>query len=777
MKQRIALLRTAMLAAGACVCLPAYAQSQVPADAGTPTASADSSLEEIIVTARRRAESIQDVPVAVTAISPAALEATAAPDISDLEGLTPNLVIDPVAAGPSAAAISIRGISFEDIEKSFDPAVGVLIDGVYLGTNTGQLLDFFDFESIEVLRGPQGTLFGRNTTAGVINIQRSRPTGELGVRALATVGNYGRQDLRAVVNLPSLGDILATKLFLLHNETSGHYRNQTLGGRYGGRNFDNFGVTFRLTPSDKLAVNLTYEHVDEESEIDIASLSQTGLDLICLALPLGPGGALVRPTGIPAAQCNRSKDDVYTTFTNVPGLARNNLDAVSAQIDWTLGDFTLTSVTGYRDSKESTRQDFDAASIDFFDTFRPQTYDQLTQELRLAGQLTTAVDVVAGVFYFDSEYRLRQRTRFGTFLQTAGGLPQVILADTDHSSKSTAVFGDVNWRLTDALRVSVGARYTWDDKRIRNAVRVQLPVVGVVPVFDVGAEEDWSEFTPRASVDYSFTDDHLVYASYARGYRSGGFNGRAQTATSVTQPYEPETVDSYEVGAKTQWMDGRLTFNLAAFYTKYDDKQEEVVVTAPPPSGQETLVQNAASATIKGLEAELSARPTERLTIGASLGLLDAEYDRYTTLARRTQMSPLEPRDLSTLNLRRTPDVSGSARFDYALPTEVGEFVLTGSYRYIDPYDTTIVPAPGTGFAGAAAATNDPRGRTDGQNIVDASLAWTLETAGGKIRASVFGRNLLDDRGINSTLPVAGLFTFAGARPPRTYGVEFGFEF
>ncbi|MFQ3594616.1 MAG: TonB-dependent receptor, partial [Sphingomonadaceae bacterium] len=267
----------------ALLCATAISLTTVPAAAQVADTSAG--LEDIIVTATRRAESIQDAPVAVSAISPTQLEQASAPDIRDLAGRVPNLVIDPVNAGPSAAAISIRGISFEDIEKSFDPAVGVLIDGVYLGTNTGQLLDFFDFESIEVLRGPQGTLFGRNTTAGVINIQRTKPTGELGARVLGTIGNYGRRDVRMVVNTPAfLDDSLSLKFFWIRARTGDFYDNQTLGEDHGGRKYDNYGVALRFQRGPLDAI-ITYERERERTEIDTAPTSLTGVDLICAPIP------------------------------------------------------------------------------------------------------------------------------------------------------------------------------------------------------------------------------------------------------------------------------------------------------------------------------------------------------------------------------------------------------------------------------------------------------------------------------------------------------------
>ncbi|QMW23722.1 TonB-dependent receptor [Sandaracinobacteroides saxicola] len=753
------LFRTALLASATLAGLaaaPALAQTAAPA---APAANADQGLEDILVTARRRVESIQDTPVAVSAISPATLANAAAPDIRDLVGRTPNLVIDAVNAGPSAAAIAIRGISFEDIEKSFDPAVGVLIDGVYLGTNTGQLLDFFDFQKIEVLRGPQGTLFGRNTTAGVINIERTKPTGVLGAKIQGTVGNYGRRDLRTVINLPKIGDALSLKGFWLHNESGDFYNNVTLGKDYGGRRYDNYGLTARLELGD-FDATVTYERVNENTEIDQSATSRTGVDLICLQVPV-PGVGLIRPTGIPNAQCDRNTgDDLYTTFSNVPGFARNDGDNVTINANYKLGSVTLTSVTGWRSSVETVRQDFDSTSINFFDTRREQTYRQFSQELRASGEVGEAINYVVGGYYFNSNYTLDQTTFFGPFLQAAAGLPAQGGNRVNHTGKSAALFADVVVKLAEGLNLTVGGRYTWDTKRISNDIfKTGIPALIATP------SAKWKQFTPKASLDYKFSDDVLGYASYSRGYRAGGFNGRAQTLSSANTPYNPEKVDSYELGLKTEFLEDRVTLNIAGFYTKYKDKQEEVVRAAPPPAGQETIVSNAASATIKGLEAEFRARATDELTLNGSLGLLDAKYDSFPTLIGAAIV------DVSGRKLRRTPDVSASFGFDYVLPVGPGDLMLAASYRYVSSYQTTIVGAFGNPQA------NDPRGLAGARNVVDASLGYRFDVGGTKIRMSVFGRNLTDDRGLNSTLPVAGLFTFSAARPPRTYGAELGVEF
>ena len=760
--ERVLRARPVMAALGLYVLagLGAPAAAQDPAAAPAPEAAAATGEEEVVVTARRRKETVQSTPLSVTAVSPKTLEAAAAPDIQDLEGMTPNLVIDPVNAGPSAAAISIRGISFEDIEKSFDPAVGVLVDGVYIGTNTGQLLDFFDFEAIEVLRGPQGTLFGRNTTGGVINIRRSTPTGEFGGKLGVTVGDYGRQEYRAVLNLPEAGNV-SSKFFYLRKELDGYFDNVTRGTDEPHSRIESYGATFRYQDSEAFDVTATIEHQRQRSQTAQGSLSQD-TDLICLQVPT-PGGP-IRIFGIPDEECNRNTgDDLYTSFSNVAGPVEYDETALTAEANYRFNGLTLTSVTGYRKSEESVRQDFDASSINFFDTLRVQNYDQFSQELRLAGDLSDSVDFVAGVYYFRSAYDLDQITNLGF-------IPAQTRVFVDHESTSTAAFLDVDWRFAPGWRLSLGGRYTNDEKQI-----VSTLANGTV----VSASDSWAEFTPKASIDWQASDDIMVYASYSRGFRSGGFNGRAASVSSVQTPYEPEFVDSYEIGAKTAWLDNKLIVNLALFQTNYSDKQEDIVVPLPVAPFQETVVGNAAEATIRGFELDITARVTDAFTIEASLGLLDAEYDTYDKLVN----SPggLVPGDFSTLNLRRTPDVTAAIAFDYRIDTSNGDVNLSASYQYISEYDTTITPAFGTGqYVGPnfVPPVNDPRGRVEAQNQVVASITWNIDISEtNTLKLAAFGRNLLDERGLSAALPVAGLFAFGGIRAPRTFGVEIGYSF
>ncbi|WP_156840167.1 TonB-dependent receptor [Novosphingobium aquimarinum] len=379
------------LASSALTCVAAPAMAQ---DADSEAAVADSG--DIIVTARRRQESLQDTPVAVTAINAAMIETKAAVNIGDLAGTAPNLIITNQNSGAAAANLSIRGLTYADVEKSQEPTVGVVVDGVFIGTSTGQFFDFFDIEQIEVLRGPQGTLFGRNTIGGVINIRRTRPTGEFGVKAEVSYGKYDSLATRAVVNIPVVPDIIAAKLFYFHNETDGWYKQFQDGRSRGFGNNENFGGSILVTPNDSLDILLTGEKQVQKADPVVSNLTNS-TELFC--------------GFIPAIECNRNnRGDLYTVFGD-PNVSKYSAPAVTAEANLRLGGVTLTSVTGYRTSTESQTQDFDASSVDLYYVLRGQDYKQFSQELRAAGDLGFGLDYVVGAYYFSSSYDLLQYTR------------------------------------------------------------------------------------------------------------------------------------------------------------------------------------------------------------------------------------------------------------------------------------------------------------------------------------------------------------------------------
>ena len=727
----------------------AAAASTAPAPAlAPPLASNQDAVDDIVVTARQRSETASTTPVSVTAISPATLEATNALTIQDVAGMVPNVLIQPVGAGPSAAAISIRGVSFADIEKSFDPAVGVLVDGVFIGTNTGQLLDFFDIASLEVLRGPQGTLFGRNTIGGVINIRRSRPTGELGGKAEITFGSYGLFEAKGVLNVPIIKDVLALKLFESHTHTDGFYKNVTQGRREPIGTADNFGAAIQFTPTPEFNALLTLEKQTQDGHTTNSASSTTG-DFVCVAAP--------------ANECNRggNNDGIYTTFTQFDNPTRYRSPAATLELNYDLTDaLRLTSITAWRKDTELFRQDFDGTSIPFYETIRDQKYRQITQEFRLSGKITNTIDFVSGLYYFDSKYNNHQTTFLGPLL--GGVTVQQFAAQT---SKSYAAYGDVNWAFLPRFRLTVGGRYTKDKKTFDN----RFP-----GAFDVSAHDSWAKFTPKASVDFRPNDHVMVYGSWARGYRAGGFNGRATSVATSQTSYDPETVDSYELGLKTQLFDRRVSFNLAGFYTKYDNKQESIIRRTPPgsPNTNETIVSNAASAVIKGVEADVTIRPVHGLTLNASAGYLKSKYDSFLTLNPLT----LAPIDLSGLDLTFNPSLTASAGVTYVMETSVGDLTLSSNFRHINRYFTAITPDP-SNVNPNAPTINSLASRTRALNQLDASIALEPTIHDIKTRVNFYVRNLLDVRSLSSTTIVPGLFKTASAREPRTIGVELGFSF
>lgn len=786
MTVRSILLRGSILV-GALSALPALGQTVAAAPEDT------SALREIVVTAQRRADSIQSIPVAVSALDQRALDAATVEDLRDFGGRVPSLVVDNVAAGPSAAAISIRGISFEDIEKSFDPAVGVVVDGVFIGTNTGQLLDSFDMERLEVLRGPQGTLFGRNTIGGVISVTRTKPTEDFGVRGQFAYSNFDTKRGRLVVNSGTLGGFIALKAFGFYDRTDGFYQNVTKNRREGEYEVLTGGITALITPTDGIRAQVTYEHMRERGETIVGSQSQTGKDLVCLAAG-APGFA-------PPGQCNRQLlpgRGLYTTFSQIETPVTNDTDAVTGNIDIDIGNFLLTSVTGYRSNTESVTQDFDATSAAFFETRRDQEYRQFSQELRIVGDVTDSINILVGGFYFDSNYKLDQNTTLGSVL--TGGAPALLRQFVDHTTKSYAGFADARWKINDRLNFGIGGRYTHDDKEIFNnygrvgaLVRITQPnfdgkscvqVTGlltlapgvVVPAYgpasNCSGSQGFGQFTWRASLDYEIADGQRIYASYNKGFRSGGFNGRASGPTTLG-PYEPETVDAYEIGLKADWLDRTLRTNLAAYYSKYNNKQEEIVQPSAPGSAspQETVVRNASSATIWGIEAELIAQPTKELTFSTALTYTNAEFDSFFNDIN----GDFVPDDVSSLELRRAPRYQASFTIDYNRPLGNGVFDFNTTLRFVSKYQTCVIPNRPIVIG---AVRNDDRCQTRDREDLAAQMSYTFNIAQGReVRVAVFGRNLTNFLDIGATLPVAGLFTFSGARPPRTYGAEVAFKF
>ena len=771
-------------------------------------------LEEIVVTAQKREESIQDVPLAVTALSAEALEKTFARDLLDVTGAAPNLIIDPIL-GNGTAAIAIRGMQLNDVEKSFDPAVAVYMDGIYLTNTTGALLQVWDSEGVEVLRGPQGTLFGRNTIGGLVHIKRKAPTGKLGGRLTATYGSFDRTDLNAAINFPALADgALKLKATAMYRDGGGYFDNSVRGEQEGDTEYVGFIGMALWEPNDSFSLQLSYDIFRDDTETrPVTSLTQAGESFNANCVNFAPL----------CGQPPQNADFHRKPSTTLHQDAFVDTDALTINAQWDLNDnHSLYAVFGVRDVEDDAVQEFDgigstAAAFplngDFFHTQRPTESEQSSLELRWHTSLAEgAVQTVAGVFLMDSEYSISQSTFSFAFFGIPTNPGDVVFSNPGfiQETATQAIFAQLDWNVTERLALSLGARYIDEEKEacgvqsleLLGAGRVNTAVYGSTnfdlcdandpsytpfgtdPITGVQVprtgRQSWTEVTPRVALSYRF-DQAMVYASYTEGFRSGGFNGRSTTAFTLG-PYEPESVESFELGARSQWLDNRLQINATAFFTDYQEKQEDVVFPDPVAVTQ-TIVQNAADATINGLELELVAIPADGLTLTASYGYMDASYDAWNVAdpfdSTATNIINV---DQSSFELRRAPDNTLSLGVLYEHTLANNNFlVFKADYLRRDDY-------------WVIARTNNTQpgspGRNDAYGILDASISYETENW----RLSLFGKNLTNDDyflhaldvGANvvatsatdsTPVYVPGLWTFGTINADRTWGIELDHKF
>jgi len=732
----------------------AFASLPTTALVSTTVQAQEGTLEEVVVTARKRTENLQDVGFAVSALTKSEIEGQFARDITDLANIAPNIVIDDTAQGPGGvAAIFIRGIGVADVEKNFDPAVGVVVDGMFIGANAGSLLRSIDIASMEVLRGPQGTLFGRNTIGGIINVTRTKPTGELGGRFRAVYEDYDTYYGDAIFNF-GLGENIAVKLSAAkRDQQEGYYDNVALGRDVGRNDYESIGANILWSPTDSLEIEYTWQQ--EETEQDTPPLLNTGqqrhsfcadygycapsLDSTITGdrlktanvglIPPDPQGAIIA-FSTPEQATPADMDASFDADTNI----------FEVHWDWT-DALTLDYIYGNWESDETIISNWDGTPEFLYGTTRPATYEQDTHELRLTYDDGGAINAVVGAYYWDSEYEIPLRSWVGFVVP---GTILDILQRSKQTSESEAVFADVDWRITDALTLNVGGRYTRDEKETIQTGNV-----------NASADEDWSEFTPRLSARYQLSDDVMAFATYSSGYRAGGFNGRVNSEIEAIEPYDPETVDNFEIGFKSELMDNTVRFNGSVFYMSYDDKQEELQLPAETGTGQKTVVTNASEATLWGIELEGTALIGDGLTLRGNIGYLDTEYDSF----EYTDGVTGEQVDLSGLEFRRAPELTATIDATYEWEMLGGRTWVRGMYHFLDEHEVNV--------------TNAPELQNDTQHLVDASVNYEINGW----RFSLFGRNLTDEDGYTHGYDVAGLWSYASTRPPRTYGLEVVFAF
>nr|WP_245842542.1 TonB-dependent receptor [Sphingomonas laterariae] len=763
------LLASASLAA---IATPVVAQEQATSPA----------LEDIVVTAQKREERLQDTPLAVTALSEATIEARDITDASDLSAVAPNLIATITPSSTANVALFIRGIGTAEPILTIDAPVSLYVDGVVLGRSTGAVFDLVELERIEVLRGPQGTLYGRNTTGGAVNLIAKKPADEFGAKGTISYGNLDYKQARVTLDTGQWGDTgLRSKLSYLHKERDGYFNdlNQPDGNDPGAYNLDAFTIAISYDHGGPFRANYTFDFNDRHSwavPFQVVAMRPDIFAYLNVSPQLGGNAPVVARERLDALRL-----DMGPIHDKVQG------HGLSMELD--LGDnLMLKSLTGRRmwDNRQ-TNGDLDGNSglvgfvvspailappnpfiplgvrtVNLFSASNTRHQDQWSQEFNLVGNFDS-LDFVFGAFYFDEDSSennpqfltivqpLANPIPLGPGISTPGfGINIATGPKYQHESTSKALFGQATWHATDKLSITGGLRYTWDKKHLDQETTFRRDLT-----------RKFNEPTWSASVDYEWNDDIMTYARVATGYLAGGFNARSANAG-----FDPEKITSYEAGVKSELFDRRLRLNLAAFYAKYKDIQVQQFVAGS--GGATSITVNAGKATYQGIEAEAMAVPIDGLTFNATIGYVDRDYQEFLVLDPATNT---------------IVDEADNAKFGYSPATTIN---LGGQYE-LPPFDFGTFTArldytyrgkvyyhPLTRFAPFNDVISD-----DSVGLLDGRLTLSdIAIGGSKAALSVWGKNLTNANYQNAGIDFGSL-GFAGVAwaEKRTYGMDLKFEF
>lgn len=706
-------------------------------------------LEEVVVTARKREEGSQDVPLSISALGADQLEALKIRDLTNLSVRLPNVALDDVGTARGTANFSIRGLGVNSSIPGIDPTVGVVVDGVYIGLNNGILFDTFDLESVEVLRGPQGTLFGRNVTGGAVLLNSKKPGDEFEFSARAAIdqGPEGGPSRYAMASVGGpINDIVAARLTAYHNDDDGFVENQFDGEDIGVIRQTMVRPVVVLTPTDELELILRYEYGKVTGDGPVGQSHTNG-------------------SGVPGTPFNADRES-FDVSIDEPGSQDNETNALTIELNYDVafGEGTITNIYGVRDYQSKGVGDIDAQPVWLFHAPSWLDYRQVSNELRYNGLFADRYNVTTGVFYFDSEINYHERRELAGI--ATGGVAPAAQFDGGGNllTETWAVFASVDIDLNEKMVLSLGGRYSEEDKEAEIASlsqNINSPC-NIVTMndcdFDFVDDDSWSSFSPKIGLTYTLSDDAFVYANYSQGTRSGGYNMRNTSfnPADTPGPFDQETVDSIELGYKSSF-GGRGILNAAVFYSQIDDMQREI--NLPGPIGVIQLVRNTAEATIMGLEVDATWGLTDNLVAIASIGVLDASYDKVLVDLNGDGVIDGADKDL---DLPRAADLTYTVGLNHDL--ELGGWGYMGSrisYSYRDE----------------SAYTDNNLGFINEQNRVDAGLDFYSND--GHWVFSVYGRNLLDEvlNGNDTQLPndISGI-PLGGTFAPLSKGRRIGLE-
>ena len=727
------------------------------------------SIEEIIVTARKKEESLQKVPVAVTVLSADDLEKRSIPDLLEVARFTPNMYITPIGtASPDQSSVFIRGVGNADSFVTTDPGVGTYVDGVFLGRAQGGILDILDIERIEVLRGPQGTLFGKNTTGGAINVVSNAPEGDLNGKLSLTFGNLERVDVAGTIDLPIIQDILNVKLSALMKNRDCLFNRPSDNACYGDENTKAYRAFLRYTPTNNFTADIIFDgthrdaHIIPSSNIRFGLSNADGSPTLVEAFNIGVRLGVIRGPELINTTFPNNSENPYAQEGNEPTDAKTDLYGISGHLKWEVGRMTLHSITAYRDIESFAPENTDGSTADFAEVTSFNESEQFTQEFRVEGLLfDERLDYIGGFFYFHDEAITDEAALLFNEIETQDAIEALIGARltpfrniVDQTTDSYAVFGHVSYSLTDKLRVSAGGRFTHEEKEVLGARHVADVVENVAvseftAIRPITLEESWDATSYKFGVDYQLSDDIFAFANVSRGFRSGGFNGRASTAGQLNSPFNPEFVMSYELGVKSDLFDNRVRLNLTGFFTDYTDRQLTLLTTTVDPNSGiatfEPTTTNNGEAELIGFEAELIAVVTENLKLEAYAGYIDAEFTDDISKGKG-EIVPLVP--------EWTAAIAG----EYTLPlARLGDLSVRVDYNYRD--DVAFHPQP-TDISSE-----------NGFGLLNVRATFYSESGNWEIAA--YGRNMTDK--IYKYFAIDQLAGFGLSRAsysdPREYGI------
>lgn len=706
----------------------------------------DVGVQEIVVTALRRAQSLQDVPISITALTAEAINDAAIRGVDELASRVPGFTM--TAFNVAQPRLFIRGSGSTDDGAAQDNSVAVFMDDVYIARGAGQAFEFLDVERVEVLRGPQGTLYGKNVVGGLVNVISRRPSQSFNGAAEASYGNYNALDLRAYVSGP-ISETLAVSLSGVHRSRDGFARNIRLNRDL--ENLNLFAVRGQLlwTPTSDLDVLISFDYSDHSDN----GQSRKGEG----PFTPPPFGSV---TAFQTSTNPRESESPRVTYQN------RTIFGSLGRIDWRSDLGTLTSITAYRTSDVNLGDAFTGIGsppYPVLDTLNieEETASQFSQEIRFATEpfWNDRATAIAGVYYLKESV---DRTEIadlisviGARVPALGGLTGISGSFQDAQTESVGVFASATLNITDRLAVTGGIRYTNETKDISTRVVSIADIDAIIaapPVeeYDIAARESWGAFTPSLAIIYDISSSVNLYANYSRGFKSGGFQGQAPTGAAARTPFDPETANSYEIGMKGRVFGNRMTFALSAFHTDYDDLQVRQNAQRPEDPLPILRITNAGAARARGVELDLNAKPTSWLTLWGSYSYLDAKYVQL----------------VDNLNINRagnrmifSPENSFNIGGEIELPvTEKVNAFVRGEYRWQDTF--FFDPA------------NNAVNTQEGYGLLDAAAGVRV----GRLTAEVWGKNLTDQLYRTNVIPFLG-DRFAIFGPPQTYGVRLRFSF